>query len=123
MISVTGGYELKRTWFPYSKLYLSPGPSTSPQDAAYNTLIAYLQDNDYIGTSIDVTAQNNVLTLIHNLIQRYGHSTLGFGPSLPKTLGPALKRFDLTLEEDPNHDSRNKIIRYKAPVDEGSEEA
>lgn len=112
ILHVTGGYELKRTWFPYSRLYRSPGPSVTPQEKARSELLSYLQDNNLLGIRINAEAQANVLSQIRLLIQKYGNTTLGFGRELPVTLGPALRRFDLILEPVTAHSSTDKIIRH-----------
>lgn len=72
MISVTGGYELKRTWFPYSKLYQSPGLSTTPQEAAYGELLSYLQENNFLNARLDKDSQDVVKEKICLLIRKYG---------------------------------------------------
>ena len=120
-IGVTGGYELQRTWFPFSRLYRSPGPSTTPQEKARNELLSFLQENDYIDTRIDIAAQAKVKEQIYSLIRKYGNITLGFGPRLPTTLGPALRRFGLTLEAVAAHSSTDKIIRNPATAGDSAE--
>ena len=121
MISVTGGYELWRSWFPYSKLYQSPGPSSTPQEKASNELVSCLQENDYIGSRLNAEAQANILARIHALIQKYGNTTLGFGRKLPVTLGPALRHFGFKLESVAAHSSTDKIIRYAITSEENNQ--
>ena len=110
MISVTGGYELNRWWFPYSKLYRSPGTTSEPKEDARAELLEYLQDNDYLDIPIDTTQQAAVMEEVLRLITKYGERTLGFKRGLPKTLGPALKKFILNIKETKNHDNNDKII-------------
>ena len=110
MISVTGGYELNRWWFPYSKLYRSPGTTSEPKEDARAELLEYLQDNDYLDIPIDTTQQAAVMEEVLRLITKYGERTLGFKRGSPKTLGPALKKFTLNLKETKNHDNNDKII-------------
>jgi hypothetical protein len=121
ILGVTGGYELKRTWFPYSRLYRSPGPSATPQEKARSEFLSYLQDSNLIGTRIDAETQANVLAQIHMLIQKYGNTTLGFGRQLPVTLGPALRRFDLILEPVTAHSSTDKIIRFAIAAEDATQ--
>lgn len=114
-------YELQRTWFPYSRLYRSPGPSATPQEKARNELLSYLQENNYIDTRIDTAAQAKVKEQIYSLIQKYGKTTLGFSQIRPTTLGPALRRFGLTLEAVAAHSSTDKIIRNASTPGDSAE--
>lgn len=117
MISVTGGYELKRTWFPYSKLYQSPGLSTTPQEAAYGELLSYLQENNFLNARLDKDSQDVVKEKICLLIRKYGKKELGFDKE-PSTLGPAVKRFGLSLIEVPDHKSTDKILCHTSAPEE-----
>ena len=107
----TGRGELRERWFPYSTLYHSPEREMSPKEEAINTLLGFLQEHDFLDVAINNEQQGRVLAEIHRLISVYGAGTLGFGSRLPVKLKPALKRFNMTLEDTPNHHNTDKIIR------------
>ena len=111
-----GRTELQELWFPYSKVFHSPGREMSPQEEATNELLAFLQDHNFLDVAINREQQGRVLAEIHRLIDVYGASTLGFGRTLPVTLKPALGRFNLTLEDTPSHHNTDKIIRLMVEV-------
>ena len=109
-IDVTGGYELWRRWFPNSRLYHSSAMGIPSSQRATNELMEFLREKDYLEVPLHSSDQKEVLGKIHSLIQKYGAKELGFGSSLPATLGPALKRFCLTLEPTPSNSNTDKII-------------
>ena len=111
-VDVTGGYELWRNWFPNSQLYHSSAIGLPSSTKATNELLDYLKGAGYIEAPIDSTQQHEVLDKIHSLIQKYGAKELGFGSKLPAALGPALKRFCLTLEPTPSNSNRDKVIHH-----------
>lgn len=109
-VSVTGGYELSRTWFPYSRVYHSPNAETSPLEKATNDLLAFLKDRNYLEVNLNIEKQEKIMAYVHSLIQKYGNKDLGFGKTLPITLKPAMSRFGLDVESVAAHSSRDKII-------------
>lgn len=109
-ISVTGGYELSRTCFPYSRVYHSPDAGTPPLEKAVSDLLSFLKDNAYLEVKLDIEKQNEVMIYVHSLIQKYGQKELGFGRTLPVTLKPTMARFGLEVESAAAHSSRDKII-------------
>lgn len=109
-VSVTGGYALSRTWFPYSRVYHSPDNGTSPLEKAVSELLSFLTDKAYLEVKLDIEKQNEVMTYVHSLIQKYGQKELGFGRTPPVTLKPAMARFGLEVESAAAHSSRDKII-------------
>ena len=57
---------------------------------------------------------------ICTLIRKYGKKELGFDKE-PATLGSAVKRFRMTLDEVADHKSTDKILRHaSAPAPEES---
>ena len=116
-ISVTGGYELKRSWFPYSKLYHSPDAGISPLEQATVELLTFLQENDYIETNLNTKKQAEVLTFVNSLAEKYGQKELGFGKTIPLTLKPTLKHFDLAVEATSKHAKSDQII-HRPPLSE-----
>lgn len=109
-VSVTGGYELSRTWFPYSRVYHSSDAGTSPLEKATNDLLDFLNDKLYLDARLNAEKQNEVMAYVHSLIQKYGQKELGFGRTLPVTLKPAMVRFGLDVETVASHTSKDKII-------------
>ena len=109
-VSVTGGYELWRTWFPYSRVYHSSDAGTAPLEKATNDLMTFLNDKDYLEARLSIGKQEEIMKYIHSLIDKYGQKELGFGRNLPATLKPALSRFGLEVESVASHSSRDKII-------------
>lgn len=110
-LEITAGYELKRSWFPYSTVYHIADDSASPLEQAKSDIISFLEENSYIGVRLDKTAQDKILAYVHHLIQQYGNKELGFDSNLPITLGPALKRFGL-VTKPADHKSTDKRVDY-----------
>lgn len=117
-ISVTGGFELRRTWFPYSRLYHSSDTGTSLRERAANDLISFLLKNDYLDVKLDDTKQAAIKQFVHDLAAKYGQKELGFGRKIPDTLKPMLKYFDLDVTATSKHKNSNQIIQRPQPLDE-----
>lgn len=109
-ISVTGGYELCRKWFPYSRVYHSSDTGASPLERATKDMIGFLRAKNYLEVEVNVEEQEEIMTYVHSLIYKYGQKELGFGRKLPVTLKPAMSRFGVDVEPVANHSSRDKII-------------
>ena len=112
LVGITGASLLIQKWFPYSKLYLAHGPSTTPLKKACNELLGYLEENEYFDKPLDKDTQDKIKEQIFGLIRKYGKKVLKF-KKLPITLGPALKHFGLTLKAVDDHSSTDKIICRK----------
>lgn len=117
-ISVTGGYELSRLWFPYSRVYHSSGTGTSLLERATNDLLAYLQEKEYLDVKLDITKQEEVIHYVNDLAQKYGQKELGFGRKIPSTLRPMLKYFGLDVIATSKHKQSDQIIINPHPVDQ-----
>lgn len=102
--NITGRTLLHREWFPYSQVFLSPKEMGIPLEIARTVLLRYLQNNDFLGVSLTKEQQNAVMEEILRLTNIYGVSELGFKKP-PQTLGPALKKFSMTLVRDHHHDT------------------
>lgn len=109
-ISITGGYELNRTWFPYSRLYHSSSIGLSPLERATNELISFLREKVYFDVQLDTKKQMEVIECVHALAQKYGQKELGFGRKIPGTLKPILKHFGLAVTSTSKHAQSDQII-------------
>ena len=109
-ISVTGGYELRRSWFPYSRLYHSASAGTSPLEKATDEILSFLQAKEYFEVNLNEKKQGEVMECIRNLAQKYGQKELGFGRSIPTTPKPALKYFNLDVTPTSKHAKCDQII-------------
>ena len=116
-VSVTGGYELSRSWFPYSRVYHSSDAGTSLFERATNDLLAYLKNNEYLEVPLDITKQEEVIQYVYDLAQKYGQKELGFGRKIPSTLRPMLKYFGLDVIATSKHKQSDQIIKNPHPVD------
>ena len=114
-ISVTGGYELWRGWFPYSKLFHSSGIGISMLERATEKLLTFLRDKEYFDCNLDTAKQNEVMDYVNNLAQVYGKKELGFGRTIPLTLKPALRHFGLAVSATSKHAKCDQII-HKPPT-------
>jgi hypothetical protein len=109
-ISVTGGYELYRTWFPYSRVYYSSDTGMSPLEKATAEMMSFLQEKAYLDVSLDIKKQQEVMEFIHALAQKYGQRELGFGRNIPQTHKPALKYFGLDVTPTSKHAQSDQVI-------------
>lgn len=109
-VSVTGGYELNRKWFPYSTLYHSSSTGIPALEKATNELLSFLKEEQYLDVALNTEKQGNVMTFVHSLAQKYGQKELGFGRKIPTTLKPALKYFGLNVNPTSKHGQCDQII-------------
>ena len=109
-ISVTGGYELYRTWFPCSRVYYSSDTGMSPLEKATAEMMSFLQEKAYLDVLLDIKKQQEVMEFIHALAQKYGQRELGFGRNIPQTLKPALKYFGLDVTPTSKHAQSDQVI-------------
>ena len=112
--AATGRSELNQKWFPFSTVHHAPNRPTGPKEAATADLLNYLQRNNLLGVEINPEQCASVLREICRLIIIYGKHNLGFKQDNPKSLGPALRRFNMECA-DTSHQNRNKIITLKSP--------
>ena len=117
-ISVTGGYELSRTWFPYSRVYHSPDTGMSLRERASNDLMSFLVENDYLEIALDEKKQTAVKQFVHDLAAKYGQKELGFGRKIPDTLKPMLKYFGLEVIVTSKHKNSDQIIQRPHSLEE-----
>ena len=69
-ISVTGGYELCRKWFPYSRVYHSSDTGASPLERATKDMIGFLRAKNYLEVEVNVEEQEEIMTYVHSLIYK-----------------------------------------------------
>ena len=117
-ISVTGGYELSRTWFPYSRVYHSYDTGMSLRERATKDLLSFLAENNYLDVKLDDTKQSAVRQFVHDLAAKYGQKGLGFGRKIPDTLKPMLKYFDLDVVATSKHKGSDQIIQMPHSLEE-----
>lgn len=110
ILSVTGGFELQRTWFPYSRLYHSSREGVSVREKATGELQEFLNEKGYYEINLDTKKQDKILAYVQELVQKYGQKELGFGKTLPTTLKPVLKYFGLDVEATSKHAKSDRII-------------
>lgn len=109
-ISVTGGYELNRKWFPYSRVYHSSDTGTSPLEKATNNLLAFLKDKNYLEVRLNKEEQDEIIDYVCTLIEQFGQKELGFRQKSPVSLKPTMSHFGLEVEPVSTHSSTDKII-------------
>ena len=79
-------------------------------EKATGQLIGFLQDKAYFDVNLDEKKQGEIMECIRNLAQKYGQKELGFGRSIPTTLKPALKYFNLDVTPTSKHAKCDQII-------------
>lgn len=112
--AATGRGELSRNWFPYSKVYHAPDRPLGTKETATAELLNYLQHHNWIDVEITPNQADAIVAEICRLIAIHGKSALGFSKE-PVTLGPALRKFNMTCL-DVSHHNRNKIINLVAEI-------
>lgn len=112
--AATGRGELSRNWFPYSKVYHAPDRPLGIKETATAELLNYLQNHNWIDVEITPDQADAIVAEICRLIAIHGKSALGFSKE-PVTLGPALRKFNMTCK-DASHHNRNKIITLVSEI-------
>lgn len=109
MYGITGKSLLKKEWFPYSKVTVSPGEEKSKMERATEELLSYLRERELLDVTLTEKQKAQVMAEIHRIIGDYGRRELGF-QQLPKSMGPALRRFGMRLEWERHRPEKSKIV-------------